>query len=332
MDPYLYFEGLQRLVKDVSGEETIHIGIRPYGFHAGNVMALIVYPYLLCKYVKKENKTPRFKFIVSLNDWEQDELDGPNPREYPFNIYPKHTSIYFLQDEKKCCKRSLDHWSPIIKKNIESLKKYFPDLEFTFVRNSELINYDFSRNLLKRTIQNPLEQFEILRSNSNKKTLPEPIQYAGAICPKCHSAHGDTHIGEDDSISWKCNACKYEGNAPMNDFQYWWYHKPMLIARLNVFKIDLTISGGDHYSEGDFNIRREFINKFSPETKEPRMLFTPIVIALDGQKMSKSRHNAEFALIEKLISKADNNFDAEILIDEELILRNIDEKDYSFDI
>lgn len=330
MDPYLYFDGLQRLVKDVSGEETIHMGIRPYGFHAGNVMALIVYPYLLCKHLRKAGKIPRFKFIVSLNDWEQDELDGPNPREYPFNIYPKHTSIYFLKDEKNCCLNSLEHWTSIIKRNIESLKREFPELEFTFIRNSELIGYEFSRNLLKRTIQDPVEQFEILKLNSNKSTLPSPIQYAGAICPKCHSAHGETKIRIDDFVYWKCGECGHEGSGSMDDFQYWWYHKPMLIARLNVFNIDLTISGGDHYSEGDFNIRREFIKKFSPGTKEPKMLFTPIVIALDGQKMSKSRHNTEFALVDKLISKADNNYDSEISLNEELILRNIDEKNYSF--
>ena len=62
------------------------------------------------------------------------------------------------------------------------------------------------------------------------------------------------------------------------------------------------------------------------------MLFTPIIIAPDGQKMSKSRHNTEFASIGKLINKADNNYDSEILMHEELILRNIDEKDYSFNI
>jgi len=89
MKPYLYFSGLKRLAKEINGDEIVHIGIRPYGFHAGNAMALVVYPYLLCKYFEKEKRVARFRFIISINDWEQDCLDGPDPLEYPFNIYPK---------------------------------------------------------------------------------------------------------------------------------------------------------------------------------------------------------------------------------------------------
>lgn len=332
MKPYLYFDGLKQLVNDISGTETVHIGIRPYGFHAGNVMAFIVYPYLLCDYLKKSGKEPRLKFIVSLNDWEQDALDGPNPKEYPFNIFPKNTSIYFLKDEKGCCDTSLSHWCPIIERNIKILKNKFPELEFLFIRNSELIGYPFTKEFLKRTIQYPYEQFEILKSSSDKKTLSSPIQYAGAICPKCHLAHGKTEIKSFDQVLWQCDRCNHTQLSTIENFQYWWYHKPMLLARLAIFNIDLMISGGDHYSEGDFNIRREFINKFSPETKEPKMLFTPTVIAPDGQKMSKSRNNTEYAHIERLINRANLNYDSEILMTEDLILKDIDEKNYSFNI
>lgn len=64
MKPYLYLNGMKKLAKEASGNETIHVGIRPYGFHAGNAMALIVYPYLLCKYLKKEGKVPRFRLVI----------------------------------------------------------------------------------------------------------------------------------------------------------------------------------------------------------------------------------------------------------------------------
>lgn len=45
---YLYLDGLETLAREVRGDENIHIGIRPYGFHAGNNLALVAYPYILC--------------------------------------------------------------------------------------------------------------------------------------------------------------------------------------------------------------------------------------------------------------------------------------------
>jgi len=75
----------------------------------------------------------------------------------------------------------------------------------------------------------------------------------------------------------------------------------MFLARLEIFKIDIALSGGDHFSEGDFDIRRVLIKKYSPKTKEPKMLFTPTVIALDGQKMSKSKNILLLLILEILL-------------------------------
>lgn len=116
----------------------------------------------------------------------------------------------------------------------------------------------------------------------------------------------------------------------MENFQYWWYHKPMLLARMEIFKVDITLSGGDHFSEGDFNIRKAFIKKYSPATKEPYMLFSPTVVTVDGQRMSKSRNNAQFANIPKLINIADGFEGSEMVLSEDLIEKNINEKDYSY--
>ena len=330
MKPYLFFDGLLELVQDIKGTEVIHLGIRPYGFHAGNVMAFIVYPYLLCKYLEKLGKKAQFKFIISINDWEQDFLDGPDPREYPFNIFPKISSIYFLPDEKGCCKSAIDHWQPIIERNLLTLKNKYSNITFQFIRNSKLIRYPFCKELLQETIKNPREQFEILKANSNNKTLENPIQYAGAICPKCFKAHGKTTVVGDQIISWICGECNYSVQDNMENFQYWWYHKPMLLARMEIFQIDVTLSGGDHFSEGDFNIRKAFLKKYSPKTKEPRMLFTPTVVTLKGERMSKSRNNAEFADILKLINATDGFKEKEIMLTEDLIEKNVNEKNYSY--
>ena len=329
MKPYLYFSGLKRLVKGTSGDEIVHIGIRPYGFHAGNAMALVVYPYLLCRYFEKEKRVARFRFIISINDWEQDCLDGPDPLEYPFNIYPKNSSLQFTPDENGCCQSIVDHWQPIIERNLKGLKKRFSKISVKFVKNSELIKHPFCRELLLETIKNPQDLLSIFREYSSKKTLDSPLQYAGAVCYKCQRTHGKTAVIGKNIIRWECQECGAAKEGDVSEFDYWWHHKPMFLARLEILKIDIALSGGDHFSEGDFDIRRELIRKYSPKTKEPKMLFTPTVIAFDRQKMSKSKNNTSFADIGNLIQASDNCKQKEFYITKDLISKNLDEKDYS---
>lgn len=329
MKPYLYLSGLKDLANEITGCEVIHIGIRPYGFHAGNTMALIVYPYLLCKFLKDFGKIPKLQFIISINDWEQDALDGPDYIKYPFNIYPKNTSLQFTPDENGCCEFITDHWQPIIEKNLNQIKNRFQEVSFKFIRNSELISHPYCEKLLTETIKNPKDQLKILKKYSGKETLDKPISYAGVICPECRSAHGKTSVVEDNLIQWECSDCDAKTKDNFKNFQYWWYHKPMLIARIKILKIDITLSGGDHFSEGDFKIREALINKYAPGIKEPKMIFTPTVIALNGEKMSKSRNNTNFADIKKLISVAVNFDKKDFYITRDLILDKLDEKDYS---
>ncbi len=328
MKPYLYFRGLKKLVKDINGDETIHLGIRPYGFHAGNAMALIVYPYLLCKYLKIEGKKLNLKFIFSINDWEQDWLDGPDPRKYPFNIYPKNSSLQFIPDEMGCHASITDHWQPIIERNVSSLKKKYSGISIKFIRNSNLKKNPLYNSLLLETIKNPLDQAKIFEKYSGKEVLEAPIQYAGAICRKCHRSHGKTSVFGNERIEWVCDECNFSIRDNFKNFDYWWYHKPLLLARMKVFKIDITVSGGDHYNEGDFLIRKTFIKKYAPDVREPKMLFTPTVLALDGQKMSKSRNNTAYANIKELIAVSDGYMQSDIQVNDKLILKNANEKNY----
>ena len=329
MRPYLYLRGLKKLVRESRGDETVHVGIRPYGFHAGNTMALIVYPYLFCKYLEDAGKEPRLKFIISLNDWEQDALDGPNYRKFPFNIYPKTTSLQFTPDEFGCCESVAAHWGKIIKQRLAFLKKRFPNISIRFVKNSELIKFPFCKKLLMETIKHPEKQADIYRKYSHMPVLSSPIKYAGVICYRCKSAHGKTEVVGKSSIRWKCDKCGASKEGSFKKFNYWWYHKPMLIARIKIFKVQITLSGGDHFNEGDFKIREIFIRKYAPGIREPKMMFTPTLIALNGVKMSKSRDNAAFAHTRKLIEIMDDYKKGEFQITKELIKSRLDEKDYS---
>jgi len=288
--PYLYYCGLKQLASEMRGDEKIHMGIRPFGFHAGNILALVAYPFLLCEALEALQKHVNVEFIISINDYEQDALAGPDIRAFPFNIYPEFTSLKFAKDPNTG-HIYVDHWQPIIEKNLLELKKYFPNVQFNFIRNSELKSEPEFKRLLLDTI----------RKLTGKIVLDEPLQFAGILCPTCHAAAGKTTV-TDERISWKCDHCSYQCDGVYEDFDYWWHHKPLLIARLKIYQVDITLSGGDHYQEGDFEVRQGFIDRYYSNFKTPKMLFTPIMIAENGLKMSKSRKNMKFASARALIN------------------------------
>lgn len=328
--PYLNNEGIKSLAKEVVGNERIHMGIRPFGIHAGNLISLYVYPYLFCEEVKKNGKPVNFTFFCSVNDYEQDELDGPDYRKYPFNIYPKNTTLGYAEDSSVCDGLLIDHWLPIIKKSILKLKESFPGLKIFFVKNSELKSDLKFREILTSTLKNPFEQADIYRRFTDKEILTEPIQYAGVVCPICKKTKGQTraHRVNGDFIRWDCATCGISLNAPYSTYDYWFYHKPLFTARLSIFNIDITFSGADHLTEGDFLIREEFIKRFNPGLKVPKMFFAPLLLAENGEKMSKSRKNTEFGNPKKMVDYCRDNHSGEITLKKELTVHPKKDEDY----
>ena len=301
--PYLYNSGLKRLAKEAKGDERIHMGIRPFGFHAGNLVSLYISPYLFFEEVKRLGKPVNFTLFYSINDYEQDELDGPDHIRYPFNVFPKNTTLGYAKDPESCHEYVIDHWEPIIKKCILTLRDHFTGLQIYFVRNSELKGDIKFKEILTSTLRNPTEQADIYRRFTDKEILEKPIQYAGVVCPVCKRTKGTTHAHRvnGDYIHWKCGTCGISFNASYASYDYWFYHKPLFTARLSIFNIDITFSGNDHFSEGDFLVRQEFIKRFNPDLKIPKMYFGPLILAEDGEKMSKSRKNVRFGDVEALM-------------------------------
>jgi len=328
--PYLFNKGVKDLASEVVGSERIHMGIRPFGIHAGNLVSLYVYPYLFCEEVERLGKPVKFTFFCSVNDYEQDELDGPDYRKYPFNIYPKNTTLGYAPDPDGCHELVIDHWLPLIKKTISKLKDRFPDVQIYFVKNSDLKADLKFKEILTSTLKNPKEQSDIYRRFTEFEILSEPIQYAGAVCPFCKKTKGrtTTHRVNGDFIQWNCGTCGISLNAPYSNYDYWFYHKPLFTARLCIFNIDITFSGGDHYTEGDFNIREEFIKRFNPDLKIPKMFFTPVLLDESGEKMSKSRKNTVFGDPKKMIDFCRKTDLEEIKILPELIVYPKNHEEY----
>ena len=45
MKPYFLHQGFLELASTLEGNENIYLGIRPYAFHAGNIVTMVIYPW-----------------------------------------------------------------------------------------------------------------------------------------------------------------------------------------------------------------------------------------------------------------------------------------------
>lgn len=299
MKAYFFQAGIEQLAQEITGRENVYLGIRPYGFHAGNMLPFVLYPILLCKELKKLRKEPEFNLFIFINDWEQDKLAGPNLNLFPFNIFPKNTTFQYVFDQKNKNMNIVDYWEPIIVKNVKRIQNLFPKIRIKSVRNSHLKNNPIMKKHLLFTIQNPQIVANILRKYTNKKILEEPLTYAMAVCPKCKKVKGKS-IYKDGKILHNCLNCGKKTQGKYEDFDYWFYHKPLAIPRLEIFDIDICITGSDHYVEGDFIVRQELIKAYKSSAKFPKTLYTQIVLGRDKNTMGKSRGNEILITLEEL--------------------------------
>lgn len=302
MKPYFYYKGICDLAKILKGDENIYLGIRPYGFHAGNASTMVVYPLLLCKELEKLGKTPRFNFYVFINDWEQDSLEGPNIKLYPFNVLPKFTTWQYVKDPIDSKKSIVDFWETVILNNVRIVKHYFPFVNVTSNRNSELKNNSIMKKCIIKTLKDPVTILNIFKKNTDKKILNYPAIFASAVCHNCHAAKGDTIVNGKNEILHKCKVCGQATEGKYENFDYWLYHKPLALPRIAAFKIDLCITGSDHFDEGDFIVRRKLFEAYGFNTPLPKTLYASSIFGSNKKVMGKSKGNAKSIDLDKLIN------------------------------
>ena len=300
---YLYLDGIQQLANEVAGNEKIYSGIRPYALHAGNVLSIAAYPYLLCEATKARGIEPRFEFVVSINDWEQDQLIGEDIYKYTFDTKPSHTTIAHTYEKDGT--KVVDKWQPEIEKEVLKLKDAFPQVSINFVRNSSLRDHPLMKNAILETIANPTHHKNLLLSVTNRETNGSNMRFANALCPKCKSANTNTMILNSGKLKTTCENCSNEATRNYEDCDFWLYHKQLFPPRFAIFDFDITISGADHYLEGDYQARRALFEAIYKQPMPPvKMAFAPIVLAEDGKKMSKSRKNDFYIPLEDILPNA----------------------------
>lgn len=312
---YLYLDGIRQLAKDAKGDEKIHIGIRPYEMHAGNMLAIVAYPILICEELQRQGKTPQIEIILSLNDWEQDALVGEDIYKYTFDVKPLDSTIqYSVMDNGEAV---APYWGKVIAEAVGEVSRRFPKVKVTPLFNSELRDYPAMKQVILKTIRQADELKKIMVEASGRPTNNQISCFASAVCPNCHHANTNTAIGLDDSVSIECEKCRHRATGQYQDFTYWLYHKPLFSARWKIFGFPLSLSGGDHFSEGDVEIRRKLYSfYFSQEPPVLDMIFSPTLLSsTNGQKMSKSRNNYYSIDLEKILTAARSCTDSTLEID-----------------
>lgn len=311
MKPYFLYKGLLDLAQTLKGDENIYLGIRPYAFHAGNMVTMTIYPLLLCKKLERLGKTAKFNFFIFINDWEQDRLAGPDTKTYPFNIFPLNTTFQYATNQDNPSVNIVDYWQNPIVSGIKAIQELFPNVRITPIRNSEMKSNPIMKRCVIFTLKNPGEIAKILRERTTKQVLDQPLSYALAVCHHCQMAKGTTEIINVNTISHSCGHCGKKITAPYEHFDYWFYHKPLAIPRLEICNIDICITGFDHYNEGDYLIRQDLISLFDSKAKFPKTLYAPLLLGRNGDIMGKSRGNAEVVNINDLIKLVESNKESE---------------------
>lgn len=309
---YLYLEGLERLAQELKGSEKIHVGIRPYELHAGNLLSIVAYPYLLMEKVEERGVTPSFTLFVSINDWEQESFTGKDIFKYSFDNRPKNSTIKNTFIDGIAL---VDLWQPKIETAINILKQRFPEITIRFIRNSSLQNDPSMRETVIATIRDRHKHKKLFLEISKKPTTGEEPYYANVLCVKCRAADTHTTLEADHLLAYVCQKCGKKGTTTYEKGDFWLYHKQLFVARLEVLRFDLSISGADHLMEGDDRIRVELYEEiFGRSAPDLKMLFAPVLMAKDGNKMSKAMGNIMSLPIEEVIQLAKNKKGSQISI------------------
>lgn len=309
---FFFQKGIDDLVKELNGKENIFLGIRPYGFHAGNKIPFVIYPILLCEaYRNLFAIEPEFTFHIFLNDWEQDGFDNnyTDIKTHPFNVIPKFTTFQYTKYESGggCI---VDHWEPIIVDAVYAIRERFPKIKLKCIRNSYMRDDPVMKNVVIKTIKNPDLVGNVLRESTGREILQSPYSYCRPICPRCKSAKTFAKVVDEEDIYITCNNCNLEKTYNYHLLHFWLYHKPLALPRIKVYNIDICITGVDHYNEGDFLSRKKLFEAYKIDIKMPMMLYAPTLYGRNGLPMGKSKGNYEdldFLTLYNLVKKHPND-------------------------
>ena len=307
---YFFGAGLSKLAKSLKGDEHIHAGMRPYGFHIGNKLPLIVYPILLGNEMRKRGIEPRFRYSISLNDWDTDSYLPIN--NYPMNLVPKGYSFQYQKDTHGCHNSRVDHWESVIEDEIKILREKMPNVRCDIIRVSSLKRNDSFLRVMRFGLDYPEKILAIIKENMKIDVLSTPTQFIGSVCKSCFSIEGLTSYSkENDEVCFICSKCRNKQETFVWEQDYWIYVHLLGAAKNAALRPDIWIFGGDFITSDSIIFHKAVYEASLGYPLRQKHLFTTVLLGPDGQKMSKSIGNLADIPLNELIKKVDgwNHFE-----------------------
>lgn len=304
MSEYVGLAGIKSIASRMNGDENILIGVRPFGFHAGNVSADVVYPLLLCEELLKQKKVPRLNITFYMNDYEQFEIIGhPNDLEEDdeVNIYPKGKTLQYEKSPINPKLTMVEYWGPIIIAHMDLIKQAYPNVRIRYLRTSDLNSTSLFRDVLNVSI-NKTDKVASVFSEVSGKRVHLPAEFVRVVCPSCEIPIPETKM-DNDIISASCR-CGSEVYGHFSSADYWLNHNMVGLAKLTPHdSYFLWMLGYDHKQFHSGDIKARIMSHFGLAAQDCNRVYAPLLLREDGRKMSKSSNNIAYARISDLIEK-----------------------------
>jgi hypothetical protein len=317
----VYFKswaGLKKLSGKAKGTETLGVGIRPYGLHAGNLASVVAYPYLfLERFEASHLSSPRFRFQVWLNDIEPATNVGADGRPESAdwaNMYPGSKTFQFTQAPNGFKCNLADYWQPAIEGVVRGIiGARFPDVVLEFHRASELIVTPEFQKTIIGCIKKADQVKDVINAwNRGVATVQGPTSFVWPVCPKSHDplinpkleqANSTNLITVPSEFLWRSTVRQ----MPVNELSWAVQFRMLQVARLAAIKPDIWFMGMDHVPTSMGNLLNDLADLFGLDRYKGTFLHAPLLFADGNKKLSKSLGNAVYMPIEDLIDALRGN-------------------------
>jgi len=313
------WDGLQHLANKAKGNELLGVGVRPYGLHAGNLAALVAYPYLFFEnFEATHGRPPQFKFQVWLNDIEPVTYvgaDGQTTSADWANMYPGSTTFQMTPAPHGFQGSLVDHWQPAIEGIVRgTIGVRFPHVKLEFRRASELVVTPQFENMITHCIRRAVSvRNKINRWNRFVAKVAGADSFVWPLCPTCRAPLIHPKVVTREGIKLITVAEKHShgheaiDGLPVKDL-FWAVQFRMLhTARLAKVQPKIWFMGMDHVPTNMGYLLYDLANKFEIRPYGGTFLHAPLLFANGDKKLSKSLGNAVYVPIPWLIEALRNN-------------------------
>ncbi|MDR3424600.1 MAG: hypothetical protein P4M13_05920 [Alphaproteobacteria bacterium] len=307
--------GLTYWVSEAKGNEKIGVGIRPYGLHAGNMAAVIAYPYLLCeRYEDINREKPEFRLQIWLNDIEPVKYvgaDGTRESANAANMYPGSTTFQFMPAPNGHKGSLADFWQPVIEGVVRgTIGARFPYVKLDFRRASELVGTpEFEKTVLSAMHHSAgigrVIGFFTQTPIQGKKGFVWPL------CPDCHAPVTDATLKKSSEglliDGWHKFMGNYHFSQKAKNLSWAMQFRMLQAARLAAEQPDLWVIGIDHFPTNRTSLMEHLAAGLGIDQYRGDFLHVPLLFADGSKKLSKSLGNAVYMSPQELINALRKN-------------------------